>query len=79
MHVCTQAHIFFFNLFCDLYHQVGEGEKLVRALFAVARELQPSVIFMGLYDSIYRVHVAKMEIIHQISAHKEPSTFLCDP
>lgn len=27
---------------------MGEGEKLVRALFAVARELQPSVIFIGL-------------------------------
>ncbi len=32
--------------------QVGEGEKLVRALFAVARELQPSVIFLGAYEEI---------------------------
>jgi len=27
--------------------QQGEGEKLVRALFAAAKELQPTVIFIG--------------------------------
>jgi len=26
---------------------VGESEKLVRAMFAVAAELQPSIIFIG--------------------------------
>lgn len=33
------------------YLQVGEGEKLVRALFAVARELQPSIIFIGKHNT----------------------------
>ena len=28
--------------------QYGDGEKLVKAMFAVAKELQPSVVFMGI-------------------------------
>ncbi|KAG1650909.1 Spastin [Nymphon striatum] len=31
---------------------VGEGEKLVRAMFSVARELQPSIVFMDEIDSL---------------------------
>ena len=50
-------HTFICQLWNDGFCcQVGEGEKLVRALFAVARELQPSVIFIG--NQI--IHVLKL-------------------
>ena len=32
--------------------QVGEGEKMVRALFAVARVHQPAVVFLDEIDSL---------------------------
>uniref|UniRef100_A0A3Q3VYM6 microtubule-severing ATPase n=1 Tax=Mola mola TaxID=94237 RepID=A0A3Q3VYM6_MOLML len=54
--VAAESNATFFNIsaasLTSKYYLVGEGEKLVRALFAVARELQPSVIFIDEVDSL---------------------------
>ncbi|OBS68419.1 hypothetical protein A6R68_03043, partial [Neotoma lepida] len=46
--VAAESNATFFNISAASLTSkyVGEGEKLVRALFAVARELQPSIIFI---------------------------------
>lgn len=52
--VATQCNATFFSISAAslMSKYVGEGEKLVRALFSIARELQPSVIFIDEVDSL---------------------------
>ncbi|XP_060099930.1 spastin isoform X4 [Heteronotia binoei] len=52
--VAAESNATFFNISAASLTSkyVGEGEKLVRALFAVAKELQPSIIFIDEVDSL---------------------------
>ncbi|KAM4607949.1 spastin-like [Polymixia lowei] len=52
--VAMESNATFFNISAASLTSkyVGEGEKLVRALFAVARELKPSIIFIDEIDSL---------------------------
>ncbi|XP_068183310.1 spastin-like isoform X2 [Antennarius striatus] len=52
--VAAESSATFFNISAASLTSkyVGEGEKLVRALFAVARELQPSIVFIDEVDSL---------------------------
>ncbi|VIO89699.1 SAP1 protein, putative [Brugia malayi] len=54
--VASQCNATFFNIAASSITSkwVGEGEKLVRALFAIARVLQPSVVFIDEIDSLLK-------------------------
>ncbi|XP_061173837.1 spastin-like isoform X2 [Saccostrea echinata] len=52
--VANESNATFFNISASSLTSkwVGEGEKLVRAMFVIAKELQPSVVFMDEIDSL---------------------------
>lgn len=52
--IATESKAVFLNITAATLTSkyIGEGEKLVRAMFAVARELQPAIIFIDEIDSL---------------------------
>lgn len=74
--VATEASSKFFNISAASLTSkwMGESEKLVRALFGVARELQPSIVFMDEVDSILK---ERSESEHESSRRLKTEFLLC--
>lgn len=62
--VATESHSTFFSISASSLTSkyLGESEKLVRALFAIAKKLSPSIIFVDEIDSIMGSRNTKMKM-----------------
>lgn len=82
--IASEVNATFFNISASSLTSkwIGEGEKMVRALFAVAGVLQPAVIFIDEIDSLLTVrksdgmHVS-MTALRPIRARLSASSPLC--
>ncbi|OQR77357.1 ATPase-like [Tropilaelaps mercedesae] len=72
--IAAQANATFFSISASSLTSkwVGEGEKLVRALFTVARNHQPSVVFVDEIDSL----LSQRSVTEHESSRKMKTEFL---
>eukprot|EP00794_Sanderia_malayensis_P020211 gene20211-22187_t len=74
--IATEANSVFFNISASSLTSkwMGESEKMVKAMFAVARELKPSIIFMDEVDSLLK---ERSESEHESSRRLKTEFLLC--